>query len=143
MLLEFHCQRFLLIQHRERLGYLEQPVPSIQILVPLRIVYCCVVNDVESYDIHLIMCIQDDTYPPLAVTWSFILFISLSASVAQSIIDLPADTPARVPVSLSKTALLASGVDNILKMISQLSTTSFADDLITMFFSENFSFRST
>ena len=71
--------------------------------------------------------------PPLAVTWSLIRFISLSASVAQSIITDVFETPASVPeVASSNTAALASGVDNIEKQMSQLDTTSLGDDLISI-----------
>jgi hypothetical protein len=57
------------------------------------------------------------THPPLEPTCSLIRFISDSASVAQSIIIFPDETPARVPVSPSNTARLASGVESILKTI--------------------------
>lgn len=50
--------------------------------------------------------------PPLDVTAVFIRFISASASVAQSTMDLPVETPARTPSCASKTALLASGVES-------------------------------
>ena len=48
---------------------------------------------------------------------SHILFMSSSARVAQSMMNFPADTPARVPASPSNTARLASGVESMLKMI--------------------------
>ena len=50
--------------------------------------------------------------PSLDVTDAFIRFMSASASVAQSTILFPEDTPARIPFEASNTALLASGVES-------------------------------
>ena len=56
---------------------------------------------------------------------SHILFMSSSARVAQSMMNFPADTPARVPASPSNTARLASGVESMLKMILVVDSSLF------------------
>mmetsp|Transcript_15061 Transcript_15061/g.37098 ORF Transcript_15061/g.37098 Transcript_15061/m.37098 type:complete len:279 (-) Transcript_15061:3-839(-) len=81
--------------------------------------------------------------PPLPRTASSIRFISASARVAQSTIDLPALTPARTPSSPSKTIFDTSGVDNIEYVMPELAMTSFAVSLTTIVLSGNLACRAS